>query len=313
MKNEDIFCNNKPLSPVILTNPVTTFLLYLKSERQLSQHTQKNYARQLQAIIGFLTEMKLNSWQQVDSTTVKVILSWSRRNGLRANSIALRLSALRAFLDWLVKQKQIRVNPAKGIANPKMPKHLPKNMDVDEVNHLLNIHSKKPLDIRDRAMLEFIYSTGVRLTEMVALDCCAINLLDGTARVLGKGNKIRKVLLGGQAVTWVAKWLNVRSLFTPQNDALFISKLGRRISPRNVEKRFEHWGVKQGVNSHVNPHKLRHSFATHLLESSGDLRAVQELLGHANLTSTQIYTHLDFQHLAVIYDAAHPRAKRGKT
>lgn len=308
MKSMDILPNNAALGTA-----VTAFLVHLKAERQLSQNTQRNYKRQLQVIVDLCYEMKIQSWQQVDSTTVKALLSCSRRTGLGATSLALRLSALRTFFNWLLNQNQINVNPAKGIANPKTGKHLPKNMDVDEVNQLLNIHSKQPLAIRDRAMLEFMYSTGVRLTEMVALDCRSVNLLDREVRVLGKANKVRKVILGQYAVTWISAWLNVRGRFMPKDDALFISKSGSRIGVRNVEKRFEQWGIKQGINSRVHPHKLRHSFATHLLESSGDLRAVQELLGHASLTSTQIYTHLDFQHLAAVYDVSHPRAKRGKT
>lgn len=295
-----------------LTEPVINFLLYLKSQRQLSPHTQQNYARQLRVLTEMFTKMGISSWQRVDSASVKLTLSWSRRQGLGATSIALRLSALRTFLDWLIKQNKLNANPAKGIANPKRAKHLPKNMDVDEVDQLLEIQSNDPLDIRDRAMLELMYSGGLRLTEMINLNCREMNLLDGEVRVVGKGNKTRKVPLGRIAITWLTEWLKMREVFKPEDDALFISKFGRRISARNVEKRFERWGIKQGLSSHVHPHKLRHSFATHLLESSGDLRAVQELLGHANLATTQIYTHLDFQHLAEVYDAAHPRAKRGK-
>jgi integrase/recombinase XerC len=223
------------------------------------------------------------------------------------------MSALRSFLDWQVHQGMLSANPAKGISTPRNARHLPKNMDVDEVNQLLEIDLNDPLAVRDRAMLETMYGGGLRLSELVNMDCRHMDLEAGEVRVLGKGSKERRVPIGGTAVTWIQHWLSLRDSFAPQDDAVFVSSRGSRISTRNVQKRFAEWGIKQGVASHIHPHKLRHSFATHLLESSGDLRAVQELLGHANLATTQIYTHLDFQHLATVYDAAHPRAKRGKS
>ena len=182
-----------------------------------------------------------------------------------------------------------------------------------EVSRLLDIDTHDPLAVRDRAMLEVMYGDGLRLAELVNLDCSHIDVVAGEVWVVGKGNKERKLPLGKSAITWLEHWLALRDLFAPEDDAVFVAKTGKRISMRNVQKRFAEWGVKQGIESHVHPHKLRHSFATHMLESSGNLRAVQELLGHANLSTTQIYTHLDFQHLALVYDAAHPRAKRGKT
>lgn len=226
-------------------------------------------------------------------------------------SLALRLSALRSFFDWLVSQGGLKANPAKGIATPKAPRHLPKNIDVDDVNRLLDIDLNDPLAVRDRAMLEVMYGAGLRLSELVNLDLKHLDLESGEVWVMGKGSKERRLPIGRNAVSWIEHWLDLRGLFGADEDALFLSKLGKRISARNVQKRFAEWGIKQGLNSHVHPHKLRHSFATHMLESSGDLRGVQELLGHANLSTTQIYTHLDFQHLASVYDAAHPRAKRG--
>jgi len=190
---------------------------------------------------------------------------------------------------------------------------LPKNIDVDEVNQLLDIDLNDPLAVRDRAMLEVMYGAGLRLSELVNMDCRHLDLTTGEVWVVGKGSKERRLPIGRMAVQWIEHWLVLRDVFAPQDDAVFLSSQGKRISVRNVQKRFAEWGVKQGVTSHIHPHKLRHSFATHMLESSGDLRAVQELLGHANLSTTQIYTHLDFQHLASVYDAAHPRAKRGKS
>lgn len=291
---------------------VEGFLRYLKVERQLSPLTQSNYARQLQALVALAQEMKIHYWAQLDPAQVRALAARSRRAGLQPASLALRLSALRSFLDWQVSQGMLAANPAKGIATPRAARHLPKNIDVDEINQLLDIDLNDPLAVRDRAMLEVMYGAGLRLSELVNIDCSHLDLEAGEVWVMGKGSKERRVPVGRTAVTWLQHWLALRDLFAPDDDALFLSSQGRRISARNVQKRFAEWGVKQGVASHIHPHKLRHSFATHLLESSGDLRAVQELLGHANLTTTQIYTHLDFQHLASVYDAAHPRAKRGK-
>jgi integrase/recombinase XerC len=292
---------------------VEDFLRYLKVERQLSPLTQKNYQRQLQALMAMADEMKLASWTQLEPAQVRTLAARSRRGGLGPSSLALRMSALRSFLDWQVHQGMLSANPAKGISTPRNARHLPKNMDVDEVNQLLEIDLNDPLAVRDRAMLETMYGGGLRLSELVNMDCGHMDLESGEVRVLGKGSKERRVPIGGTAVTWIQHWLSLRDSFAPQDDAVFVSSRGSRISTRNVQKRFAEWGIKQGVASHIHPHKLRHSFATHLLESSGDLRAVQELLGHANLATTQIYTHLDFQHLATVYDAAHPRAKRGKS
>lgn len=288
------------------------FLDYLGAQCRLSPATLLNYRRQLEAIIPLAAEVGLQSWQQCDAAVVRALVTRSRRQGLGAASLALRLSALRSFFDWQVSQGELSANPAKGAPAPKMPRHLPKNIDVDEVNRLLDIDPGDPLAVRDRAMLEVMYGAGLRLSELVNLDIKHLDLDSGEARVMGKGSKERRVPIGRSAVTWIAHWLDLRGLFATDDDALFLSTRGRRISARNVQKRFAQWGIKQGMNSHLHPHKLRHSFATHILESSGDLRGVQELLGHASLSTTQIYTHLDFQRLAAVYDAAHPRARRGK-
>ncbi|PLV60561.1 tyrosine recombinase XerC [Erwinia sp. B116] len=300
--------SDSPLLPA-----VEGFLRYLRVERQLSPLTQINYRRQLEAIVQLLDALKLGDWAQLDAAKVRALAARSSRNGLKPASLALRLSALRSFLDWLIGQGAIVANPAKGVATPRAPRHLPKNIDVDEVNRLLDIDLNDPLAVRDRAMLEVMYGAGLRLSELVGIDLGHLELASGEVWVTGKGSKERRLPVGRTAVSWLENWLALRELFVPQDNALFLSKQGKRISARNVQKRFAEWGIKQGLASHVHPHKLRHSFATHMLESSGDLRAVQELLGHANLTTTQIYTHLDFQHLASVYDAAHPRAKRGKS
>ncbi len=287
------------------------FLRYLKVERQLSPITLTNYQRQLAAIVVLAEPLKLKQWADCDTQAVRAIVVRSRRGGLQASSLALRLSALRSFFDWLVSQGQLNANPARGVPTPKAPHHLPKNIEVDDINQLLDIDINDPLAVRDRAMLEVMYGAGLRLSELVNMDCRHLDMDSGEVWVMGKGSKERRLPIGRSAVAWLAHWFDLRELFGPEDDAVFVSKLGKRISTRNVQKRFAEWGVKQGLSSHVHPHKLRHSFATHMLESSGDLRAVQELLGHANLSTTQIYTHLDFQHLASVYDAAHPRAKRG--
>nr|WP_314426706.1 tyrosine recombinase XerC [uncultured Erwinia sp.] len=292
---------------------VEGFLRYLKVERQLSPLTLINYRRQLTVVIELLDALKVTDWRRLDAALVRTLAARSSRSGLKPASLALRLSALRSFLDWLISQGTIKANPAKGVATPRAPRHLPKNIDVDEINQLLEIDLNDPLAVRDRAMLEVMYGAGLRLSELTGIDLNHLDLASGEVWVIGKGSKERRLPMGKTAVQWLEHWLALRELFSPQDNALFLSKQGKRISARNVQKRFAEWGIKQGLSSHVHPHKLRHSFATHMLESSGDLRAVQELLGHANLATTQIYTHLDFQHLASVYDAAHPRAKRGKT
>lgn len=300
------------MSDAALRESADRFLRYLGVERQLSPITLLNYQRQLDAIMVIAGESGLKNWSQCDAAMVRTFAVRSRRHGLGAASLALRLSALRSFFDWLVSQGELAANPAKGISAPKAPRHLPKNIEVDDVNRLLDIDLNDPLAVRDRAMLEVMYGAGLRLSELVNLDIKHLDLESGEVWVMGKGSKERRLPVGRNAVVWIEHWLDLRGLFGTDDDALFLSKLGKRISARNVQKRFAEWGIKQGLNSHVHPHKLRHSFATHMLESSGDLRGVQELLGHANLSTTQIYTHLDFQHLASVYDAAHPRAKRGK-
>ncbi|WP_075183420.1 tyrosine recombinase XerC [Pantoea sp. 1.19] len=300
------------MSDAILLADVDAFLRYLRVERQLSPLTQKNYAQQLSALCAQAEAMGITAWTQLDDRAVRSLAARSRRAGLKPASLALRLSTLRSFLDWQVSQGKLTANPARGVATPRAARHLPKNLDVDDVSQLLEIDDGDPLAIRDRAMLEVMYGAGLRLSELVGIDTTHLNLESGEVWVVGKGSKERRLPIGSTALSWLNKWLALRDFYAPGDEAVFLSSQGRRISVRNVQKRFAEWGVKQGMSSHIHPHKLRHSFATHMLESSGDLRAVQELLGHANLSTTQIYTHLDFQHLASVYDAAHPRAKRGK-
>ncbi|TGZ99973.1 tyrosine recombinase XerC [Rodentibacter pneumotropicus] len=295
----------------MLTN-LQSYLDYLRIERQVSPHTVRNYQRQLEAVLILLAEQDIQNWQQITPSVVRFILAQSKKEGLKEKSLALRLSALRMFLSYLVQLGKLKTNPATGISAPKQNKRLPKNIDGDQIQQLLANDSKEPIDIRDRAILELMYSSGLRLSEVQGLDLSSINTRTREVRVLGKGNKERIVPFGRYASHALQQWLKVRLLFNPKDEALFVSQLGNRISHRAIQKRLETWGIRQGLNSHLNPHKLRHSFATHMLEASSDLRAVQELLGHSNLSTTQIYTHLNFQHLADVYDQAHPRAKRKK-
>ena len=296
-----------------MQNALQHYFTYLRVERQVSPHTLSNYQRQLARVTAILQGAGITQWQQVTASVVRyVVAQSSKQDGLKEKSLALRLSALRRFLTYLVQQGELKVNPATGISAPKQAKHLPKNIDTDQVQLLLANDSKEPIDIRDRAIIELLYSSGLRLSELQGLNLNSIHLRSREVRVIGKGNKERVVPFGRYASHASQQWLKVRLLFNPKDNALFVSQLGNRMSHRAIQMRLETWGIRQGLNSHLNPHKLRHSFATHMLEASSDLRAVQELLGHSNLSTTQIYTHLNFQHLAAVYDAAHPRAKRKK-
>lgn len=297
--------------PSGLQQPLDRFYEYLRSEKGLSLHTQRNYKQQLETMAQHLNHLGLKQWSQVDAAWVRQLASKGMRDGMKASSLATRLSSLRSFFDFLVLRGEMNANPARGVSAPRKQRPLPKNLDVDEVGQLLEVNEDDPLSVRDRAMMELMYGAGLRLAELVSINVRDIRLSSGELRVVGKGDKERKVPFSGMAADWVSKWLKVRGdLADPSEPALFVSKLGGRISHRNVQKRMAEWGQKQSVASHISPHKLRHSFATHVLESSNNLRAVQELLGHENISTTQIYTHLDFQHLAEVYDQAHPRAKK---
>ncbi|WP_375056496.1 tyrosine recombinase XerC [Zobellella sp. DQSA1] len=302
----------KPTAPE-LAAAIADFLEYLRVERQLSVHTRDGYGRHLHAMAGQLAEQRLSQWRELSVAHVRGLATRLHKQGLSPRSIAAKLSALRSFCDWLVLQGQLAANPAKGVSAPKQGRPLPKNLDVDELHQLMNLDEADPLAVRDRAIMELMYSSGLRLDELVSLDLGDVQFAERQLRVIGKGNKERILPVGRMALEWLEKWLSVRGeLAGPDEPALFVSLRRRRISHRSVQLRLAKRGQQQALSSHIHPHKLRHSFATHMLESSGDLRAVQELLGHADLATTQIYTHLDFQHLANAYDQAHPRAKRRK-
>ena len=248
---------------------------YLRIERQMSPHTLTNYQHQLDAIIKILAQQDIHAWAQVTPSVVRFILAESKKQGLKEKSLALRLSALRRFLSFLVQQGELKVNPATGISAPKQGKHLPKNIDAEQVQKLLSNDSKDPIDLRDRAMMELMYSSGLRLSELQGLNLNSINTRVREVRVIGKGNKERIVPFGRYASHAIQQWLKVRPLFNPKDDALFVSQQGNRLTHRSIQKRMETWGIRQGLNSHLNPHKLRHSLPLTCWKRVRDLRAVQ--------------------------------------
>jgi integrase/recombinase XerC len=287
------------------------FVRHLEIERRLSPLTIKNYRRDLDALLDWLTRAGADGWPDVDSEHIRAFSAACFRRGLSARSIQRRLSAARTFFRYLIRERVVRKNPVTSISAPKSNKRLPGNLDADRMARLLAIPGSGPLVERDRAMLELLYSSGLRLAELVDLDIGDVDMADATVRVTGKGNKDRIVPVGRQALRALQQWSIARAdLASAGEPALFVSNRGRRISPRSVQARVKHWAKRQGIDANVYPHLFRHSFATHVLESSHDLRGVQELLGHANISTTQVYTHLDFQHLAQIYDQTHPRARR---
>ncbi len=289
------------------------FLGHLGNERRLSPHTIKNYRRDLEALTAFCRADDVGQWKQVDALHIRRFAAKAHRSGLSPRSIQRRLSAIRTFFHYLQREGQIRNNPAADVSAPRARKRLPATLDADTMGALLQFDSDDPLAIRDRAIMELLYSCGLRLAELVSLDLGAVDLEDRTARVTGKGDKTRVLPVGRTALAALRDWLVLRVQFADDDEtAVFVSRRGQRLSPRSVQARVKHWATRHGVDASVYPHLFRHSFATHLLESSSDLRGVQELLGHANISTTQVYTHLDFQHLANTYDKAHPRARRRK-
>jgi integrase/recombinase XerC len=290
---------------------IDRFIRHLTYERRLSPETCKHYRRDLDALAAWCDESGLDGWSALDSEHIR---SWSAscyRRGLAPRSIQRRLSAARSFYRYLLREKHAHQNPVQSVSAPKGPKRLPENLDADRMARLLEIPGEGPLVDRDRAILELLYSSGLRLAELTDLDLGDVDAQEATVRVTGKGNKDRIVPVGTRALEALARWHTSRpAMAGPDETALFVSKRGTRLSRRSVQARVDHWARRQCIDTRVYPHLFRHSFATHLLESSHDLRGVQELLGHANISTTQVYTHLDFQHLAQIYDRTHPRARR---
>ncbi len=290
------------------------FFIYMRSEKQLSLHTQTNYARDLGKFQKYCLEKHLSALDKLTANHIRLAVAHLHRDGLGGKSLQRWLSSLRSFFQFCIKRQWMSSNVADGIAAPKSPKKLPKTLDVDQAIQFVEIEGDDFILQRDRALVELIYSSGLRLAEVVALNVSDIDWSDAMLRVVaGKGDKSRVLPIGSAAMRALKNWLPARKLFTSAAEpALFITQRGTRIGHRAVQIRLQQLSVQQGMDTPVHPHMLRHSFASHMLESSGDLRLVQELLGHANISTTQVYTHLDFQHLAKVYDKAHPRAGRKK-
>jgi integrase/recombinase XerC len=290
---------------------IDRFLSHLAHERRVSGHTIAAYGHDLHALAQFSGARRPRTWSKLGFSHLRAFAAAQHGAGMSPRSIQRRLSAARTFYEFLMREGHCARNPAQGVSAPKTKKRLPATLDADQMGRLLAFRVDGTLSARDKAIMELFYSSGLRLTELVSLEVTAVDLKDRTVRVLGKGSKTRIVPVGRQAIAALKQWLQARTaLVKSGTNALFVGKSGRRLSVRAVQLRVGAWGRRQGIGVHVHPHMFRHSFATHLLESSGDLRGVQELLGHADIGTTQIYTHLDFQHLATVYEAAHPRARR---
>ncbi len=286
------------------------YLQHLTFERGLSTLTLQNYARDIKLLESLLEN---TPFDQVQNTQIRRFIATLHSRGRSGKTIARALSAWRGFYDYLIHHKGYTQNPITGLRAPKTAKTLPQALSTDQAVKFVDIKGDGLLEQRDHAILELFYSSGLRLAELVNLDITMLDFSEGTVTVTGKGNKTRIVPMGSHAMDAIQTWIQRRALIKIADanpNALFVTQQGRRITPRAVQYRVKEWSIKQGINTSMHPHLLRHSFATHVLQSSQDLRAVQEMLGHANISTTQVYTHLDFQHLATIYDKAHPRAKK---
>ena len=285
------------------------YLAYLGNERQYSPLTLENYARDLRQLFKAAGDTPL---ADLKSHQIRRFIASLHGQGLGGKTLARMLSAWRGFYSYLIRDHHYASNPCTGLRAPKSPRNLPHTLSPDEAVRMVDLPTDgDALSLRDKAMFELLYSSGLRLAELVGLNPDALDFADASVRVTGKGNKTRIIPLGSQAIIALQQWLQQRSAMAKEEEpALFINRNGGRITARSVQLRMKEWGIKQGLSSNVHPHLLRHSFASHVLQSSGDLRAVQEMLGHASISTTQVYTHLDFQYLSKIYDSAHPRAKK---
>lgn len=309
-------------------SPFTQFMQHLQRANK-SPHTQQNYQRDLAALLAFYHDYDdtttdkndqawsnltdFDQWQAINFQVIQAFVNSRMQQGISARTLARQLSTFRSFYDFLIGQNQLTHNPAKSIKAPKQPKPLPKSLDVDLTQQLLEQPLTTWQDIRDQAIFELLYSAGLRVAELVSLDLTPglDGLQAGWVRVLGKGKKMRQAPVGNQAKKALANWLAIRADHAkPDETAVFVSRSGRRLGVRSIQQHLDQRTLKAGLPTKMSPHRLRHACATHVLESSGDLRAVQEMLGHANISTTQIYTKLDLQHLAKVYDSAHPRAKK---
>lgn len=298
-----------------LADTLDAFLESMNHERRLAAHTLAGYRRDLNKAAAFLRERDIDHWEAADVHVVRALIATLHRRGLSGRSLQRMLSSLRALYRWLAREGRVRDNPAEGLSAPRSGRRLPATLDPDQTRHLLEQPGgDDPLALRDQAMMELLYSSGLRLAELLSLDTDTIDFDQGQLEVTGKGGKARRLPVGRPALDAVRAWLRARPALIrdPAEKALFVNNRGARLGPRGVQQRLAAAGRRRDMGGRLHPHMLRHSFATHMLESSGDLRAVQELLGHSDLSTTQIYTHLDFQHLARIYDAAHPRARKDR-
>ena len=292
---------------------IEQFIHYLNNERRLSPATSKAYRRDLEYYQTFSTAEGISDPSQLNEHHIRAFVAQRHRQGNSGRTLQRLLSSIRAFYRYLMREGLAQSNPAEGIRAPKYARKLPATLDVDSMGRLLDIPADDPLSVRDKAILELFYSSGLRLSELAELTWDQLDLASGLVRVLGKGNKTRLVPVGRLAISAINQWRKERAEFAAfEEPHVFVSKKGTPLSVRNIQQRVLFWARRQGLEQRVYPHLLRHSFASHMLESSGDLRAVQELLGHADISTTQVYTHLDFQHLAKVYDQAHPRAKKKK-
>jgi integrase/recombinase XerC len=290
---------------------VARFERHLLTERRLSSHTRAGYRHELAELQAWCDGLGIQSWDALDHALIRSFAARSHARGLAGRSIARRLSALRTFFRFLQREGALVDNPALGVPSPRAGRPLPGTLDVDTMARLLAFEPEDALGLRDLAMMELLYSSGLRLAELIGLQRADLDLDAGTVRVLGKGAKERIVPVGAIAAAVLRRWLAARAnLARPDTAALFVGRRGAPLGARAVQRRVADRARRQGLPQHVYPHLFRHSFATHLLESSRDLRGVQELLGHSSISTTQVYTHLDFQHLARTYEEAHPRAKR---
>ena len=290
---------------------VENFFVYLRNERGLSARTLQAYRRDLEQLLRFLETAEIDQPGQVTQHDIRAFIAQRHRQGLGGKSLQRMLSAVRSFYKWLLREGLAEHNPATPVRAPKSPRHLPATLDADTIGQLLDIPCDTPLAKRDKAIMELFYSSGLRLSELATLRWEQIDLGSGMVTVTGKGNRSRMVPVGRIAVEALLEWRKVRGEFVSFEDPhVFVSQRGTPIATRTIQSRIRYWAKRQGMPQNIYPHLLRHSFASHMLESSGDLRAVQELLGHADISTTQIYTHLDFQHLAKVYDKAHPRARK---
>lgn len=290
-------------------NTLHGFVAHLRNERQYSPLTIENYTRDIRRLFQLAAATPL---AELKSHHIRRFVAQLHGQGLGGRTLARMLSAWRGFYVYLMRDHQCQGNPCIGLRAPKSARNLPHALSPDEAVRMVNLPDDgDPLTVRDKAMYELFYSSGLRLAELAGLIPAALDFNDASVRVTGKGSKTRIVPLGSHAIVALQHWLALRGqLARPDEAALFISRHGRQLSPRAVQLRMREWGIRQGISSSVHPHLLRHSFASHVLQSSGDLRAVQEMLGHASISTTQVYTHLDFQYLSKIYDGAHPRAKK---